>query len=257
MTSVQLRYWQNSITLLERAVQVVPGNSMAHVMLGNAYFEGGQLDGALREYEEARRLRQNDPLVWDRVGVVLMQQNKAAEALPCFDTAIRIAPGWPEPRRQMALALLRLGRDAEARTIYQTLASLMPATAESRRDLADLLAEGRQFSDAIDSYREALRLKPDFQAALNNLAWLRACCPQAEFRNGGEAVELAERACQLSQHHNADFLGTLAAAYAEAGRFDAALDRVQKALFLAQGSSSTNLLRQMLEQFRAGKPFRK
>jgi len=105
--------------------------------------------------------------------------------------------------------LLRQGRLQEAREAYQKLVSLVPTTAEGCRDLADMLAEGQQFDQAVDYYRQALRRKPDFAEALNNLAMLRASCPQPEFRNGPEAVQLAETACRLSGRRNSVFLGTL------------------------------------------------
>ena len=260
MTSLQLRYWRNSVTLLERAVKIAPSNSVAHVMLGNAFFERGQLDPALREYKEALRLRRDDASAWVRAGVVLTQQGKASEALRYFQSAVQLSPGWPEPRRQAALALLRLGRNDQARAVYQTLPALLPNTAEGHRDLADMFSEGGQFADAIEHYREALRLKSDLQPVLNNLAWLRSTCPQPELRDGREAVALAERACELSHYRNADFVGTLAAAYAETGRFGDAITTVQKAEQLATPSGSTNLLallQQMKQQFHAGKPYHK
>jgi tetratricopeptide (TPR) repeat protein len=232
---------------------------MARVMLGNAWFERGQLDAAQREYLEALRLRRDDANAWQRAGVVLSEQGKPAEAIPYFQRAIELTPGWPEPRRRLALALLSLGRKDEARAIYLALVPLMPATAEGHRDLADMLTEGQQLAEAIQHYREALRLKPDFLPVLNNLAWLRATCAQDEWRDGREAVQLAERACQLSRRRNPHFLNTLAAAYAEAGRFRDAVQTIQEAQALAQGSGATNLLARqarMLEQFQAEKPFR-
>ena len=67
----------------------------------------------------------------------------------------------------------------------------------------------------------------------NNLAWLLATHPSAEFRNGAEAVPLAERACQLTGGTNLAMLATLAAAYAEAGRFPEAVSTQQKVCDLA------------------------
>ena len=122
-----------------------------------------------------------------------------------------------------------------------------------------MLAEGHQFAQAVHYYQEALRLKPDFDAAMNNLAMLRASCPQAEFRNGGEAVQLAEAACRLSGRRNPSFLGTLAAAYAEAGRFGDAVKTIQEALAVSEASGAKELVpiqTRMLELFQAGKPFR-
>jgi tetratricopeptide (TPR) repeat protein len=259
MTSLQLRHWRDSLTLLQRAVRVEPDNFVARLMLGNALFERRQLEGAAREYQAALRLRSDYPEAWLRAGVALIEQGRPAEAMPYLTKASELAPAWPEPQRRLALAWLRQGRMKEARAAYQKLVPLMPATAEGRRDLADMLAEGQQYAEAVYYYCEALRLKPDFEPALNNLAMLRASCKQPEFRNGQEAVQLAEAACRSSGRRNPSFLGTLAAAYAEAGRFGDAVKTVQEALAVAKASGADELVpiqTQMLQQFREGKPWR-
>jgi tetratricopeptide (TPR) repeat protein len=259
MTSLQLRHWRNSVTLLRRVVQVEPNNFVGRLMLGNTFLEGRQLDAALREYQASLRQRPEYPDAWLHAGAVLIEQGKPAEAMPYLLQAIQLAPAWPEPQRRLALALQRQGRNEEARAVYQKLISLMPPTAEGYRDLADMLGEGQQFAEAVHYYREALRLKPDFEPVLNNLAMLCAACPQAEFRDGHEAVQLAEAACRLSQRRNPSYLAALAAAYAEAGRFSDAVKTIQEAQALARASGANDLLPlqdRMLEQFRAGKPFR-
>ena len=68
---------------------------------------------------------------------------------------------------------------------------------------------------------------------MNCLAWVLATCPEASVRNGAEAVELARRAVKLSDGREPAILGTLAAAYAEAGRFPEAVQTARKALELA------------------------
>jgi len=259
LTSLQLRHWRNSITLLQRAVRVEPRNFVAHVMLGNALFERRQLDGALRQYETALRLRPDYPEAGLRAGVALTELGRPADAIPYLQRAVQLAPAWPEAQRRLALAYLHQGRIKEAQEAYKTLLPLAPPTAEGRRDLADMLAEGQQFAHAVYYYHEALRLKPDFAAAMNNLAMLRASCPQPEFRNGREAVQLAEAACRLSERRNPSFLGTLAAAYAETGRFPDAVRTIQEALALSRASGAEGLVpiqTHMLQLFQAGKPFR-
>jgi tetratricopeptide (TPR) repeat protein len=259
MTSLQLRYWRNSLTLLQRAVRVEPANFVARVMLGNALFERHQLEAALGQYQAAAGLRRDYPEAWLHAGVALTELGRPAEAMPYLTLACELAPGWSEPQRRLAFALLRAGRLKEARDAYQKLIPLIPATAEGYRDLADMLAEGQQYAEAIHYYREALRLKPNFDAALNNLAMLRASCRQPEFRNGREAVQLAEAACRLSARRNPSFLGTLAAAYAEAGRFPDAVKTMQEALALSRASGADDLLpiqTRMLQEFRAGRALR-
>lgn len=76
----------------------------------------------------------------------------------------------------------------------------------------------------------------------NNLAWSLATNPDAAKRNGLLAVKLAEDACQRTQYRITIMIGTLAAAYAEAGRFDDAISAAQKAIALASQSGDRKLL---------------
>ena len=93
------------------------------------------------------------------------------------------------------------------------------------------------FAEAIAHNRAALKTQPDSPALLNNLAWMLATCPEASLRNGPEAVQLGEKACQLTHYHLAAFVSTLAAVYAETGRFDDAIWMAQKASALAHKSN--------------------
>jgi len=94
------------------------------------------------------------------------------------------------------------------------------------------LAEARRgnWQTALDDYREALRLQPKLVSAHNNLAWLLATCPIDAIRNGQEAVEHANWACQATGWSNLGCIGTLAAACAEAGDFDQAVRLQQRAV---------------------------
>ena len=112
--------------------------------------------------------------------------------------------------------------------------------------------------EAVAQYREALRLNPNLAGALNNLAWVRAASPEDELRDGVAAVHLAERACELTHYGQPLFIGTLAAAYAEAGRFPEAVTTAEKAEQLATSAGLTGVAvknRQLLELYRAGKPY--
>jgi Flp pilus assembly protein TadD len=112
--------------------------------------------------------------------------------------------------------------------------------------------------EAATRYREALKLNPNLAGALNNLAWVLATSPEDGLRDGAEAVRLAERACELTHHGEPLFLGTLAAAYAEAGRFPEAVTTAEKAEQLANDAGLSAVAaksRQLLELYRAGKPY--
>ena len=134
-----------------------------------------------------------------------------------------------------------------------------PDDSDAHCRLAGLLHGQRRTREAIQHYRAALKSQPDLPEALNNLAWILAANPEPAVRNGPEAVALAERACQLTPYQRAVMVGTLAAAYAEAGRFAEAVTTAEKAVRLAEQARQPELAarnRELLELYRAGKPAR-
>ncbi|HEV8002340.1 MAG TPA: site-2 protease family protein [Planctomycetaceae bacterium] len=86
------------------------------------------------------------------------------------------------------------------------------------------------WQNAIEDYYEALRLQPELASAHNNLAWLLATCPIDALRNGEQAVEHATWACEATGWKNLSCLGTLAAACAEVGDFNQAVQLQQRAV---------------------------
>jgi Tfp pilus assembly protein PilF len=112
--------------------------------------------------------------------------------------------------------------------------------------------------EAITHYQRALQIKPDSPDVLNNLAWLLATCPEAHVRDGLQAVKYASRACELTHYGMPPLVSTLAAAYAEAGRFDDAVEIAQRALKLAEAQSNPALadaIRSQIKLYQAGVPF--
>jgi len=112
----------------------------------------------------------------------------------------------------------------------------------------------RRDSDAINHYQRVLQVDTNSAFAMNNLAVLLASTSDPRLRNGNEAVRLAERACQLTQYKEAALLYTLAAAYAEAGRFDDAIACAQKARVVALAKGQKEIAdanEPLLELFKA------
>ena len=111
------------------------------------------------------------------------------------------------------------------------------------------------YRQALADHQAALELDPDDAATLNHLAWLRAVCPDDAVRDGAEAIRLATRACELTEYTTAGYVDTLAAAYAESGRFDDAVRWQEKARNLVSEDHKADY-ESRLELYRSGRPFR-
>jgi tetratricopeptide (TPR) repeat protein len=125
--------------------------------------------------------------------------------------------------------------------------------------LARAAMKDGDLAGAVDHEEQALALNMNSVEALNNIAWLRATAPDAGIRNGDEAVRLAEQACELTHRQEPVPLSTLAAAYAEVGRYDDAVTTAQAAITIAQEKGETNFvdkMKQCLQLYTAHKPYR-
>lgn len=180
------------------------------------------------------------------------------DSITLFSHAMAVTDDNARAHSNLGLALAVQGRTEEA--IQQLLEAirLNPDHAIAHWAVGSGRAQQGRFDEAIQQYETALSLKPDFPEALNNLAWLRATHPDPKCRDGVAAVKLAERACRLTEQKEPLFIGTLAAAYAEAGRFDDAIKTAEKAKDLATAAGLKDLADrncQLIELYRAGKPF--
>ena len=159
----------------------------------------------------------------------------------------------------MGIAEARQGNLEEALAHLREALRLDPGSSESHVSLALVLSSLGRPDEAILHYREVIRLKPDDPRPYNNLAWIRATHPDPRLRDGAEAVELGKRACELSHSKDPHFLDTLAAAYAEAGRFSLAITTLQEAIDLTVSlglNESVADLERRLEGYKEGRPYR-
>ena len=233
-----------------KAVQIDPNDFEALYNLGIALAAQGQFNEAIENFRKAIQIKPNDCDALNNLGIALAAQGRFDEAFENFRKAIQIDPNDCDALDNLGTALAERGQFDEAIENYHKAIQINSNRPETFYHLGMALGQLGRTREAVAQYREALRLNPNLAGALNNLAWALAASPDDELRNGAEAVRLAERACELTHYGQSLFIGTLAAAYAEAGRFPEAVATAEKAEQLATTAGSKKLAgenRQRLE----------
>ena len=275
----------------ERALQLKPDLAETHNSLGSALADQGKLPEAIKQYEEALRLLPDYGEAYNNLGIALAAQGKLTEAIQQYEKAVQLVPDYGEAHNNLGVALVGQGNLSEAIQHYEQAIQLKPNYAEAYNNLGNALdnqgkpLEALQYyeraiqlkpdyaeayynaglvltrqgklPEAIERYERVIQLKPNYVAALNNLAYVLATSQNISLRNGVRAIALSERANQLSDGGNPVVLATLAAAYAEAGRFPEAVQTASRGIELAsaQGNSAlANVLQSRLELYKAKIP---
>jgi tetratricopeptide (TPR) repeat protein len=283
---------EEAVAHFSKALQIEPNYAEAHNNLAVALDRKGEFAKAIVHYRRAVEIKPDYAEAYNNLGVTLSKQGKFAQALSYYGRALEIKPDYAEAHNNLGVTLARQGKYGEAIIYCSRAIEIRPHYVEAHYNLADSLEKEGQLHQAIIQYREVIKIDPDhllahfklallllredrteeaiahYQEALrlsnnsptvlNNLAWLFATHKNPKFRDGEKAVQLAAKACLLTDQKNAVYLDTLAAAYAEVGRFDQAVQTAQKAVEMARASGQAGLAKDMEDRillYRTGKPF--
>jgi tetratricopeptide (TPR) repeat protein len=177
------------------------------------------------------------------------------EALSDFNMAILFDPENAFPYIFKGLIYCKKGIYEKALESISEAINLLPENTPTYC-YRGLIYECRgEYEKAILDYKYAIKVKFDRFEGYNNLAWIYATCPSAQYRNGKLAVTNATKACDLTEWNDYTTLDTLAAAYAEINDFGNAIHWVNKALILAP-ENMKNEIQSHLDLFKKQKPYR-
>lgn len=222
-----------AVDYLRRAVAAAPEYAEARFNLGLLLANEGRVDEALPELLAAQTRSPDDPEAACLIGVLLTRNGKPAEAEAQFRRAIQLKPDFLEPLNQLGGLLVVQHRPAEGAEVFRQAVALVPTSFELQFRLGSALVMSGKSAEAMGPLREAIRLKPTSPEPLNALAWLLATDPHPAVRDTAEALRLARRAAELTDHQEPRVLDTLAAAEAAAGHYDEALHTSASAIDLA------------------------
>ena len=242
-----------------KAIAINPGHAPAYNNLGLVLATKGNLDEAIANFTKAVELEPANAEAEDNLGHALMAKGSVDEAIPHFQKALDLGPETAESHTNLGIALAKKGQLADAVPHFDRALALSPDSVDARYYLGKALVMTGRGEEGLAYWKQALTRDPDNLQVLNDTAWVLATSSDAALRDGNAALPLAELAVELTSQQQPAILGTLAAAYAETGRFDKAIELEQRATQLATQQGNATLaqsLNDRLALFQSKTPIR-
>jgi tetratricopeptide (TPR) repeat protein len=280
---------QRALADYDQAIQLGYVEPHAFTSRGMFHTAVGNIDGALKDFGQAIEKNPKDEIPYINRAAVYMAQNKIDLALKDYAQAIELNATKADNYQQRAVAYKMKGdvnsaladfhkaleldskhvpalmgrgyiwyeqeKHQQAVDDFSAAIAVAPNSAAAYNNRGfnlHLLGDGKS---ALADYNRALQLAPEYALCHQNKAWLLATSPDDALRSGAEAVKAAIAACELNKYQNPTDMIALAAAYAEAGKFDLAIGWQEKAIKMSPAESKASL-EQVLEQYKDKRPYR-
>jgi tetratricopeptide (TPR) repeat protein/uncharacterized membrane protein YhaH (DUF805 family) len=252
---------EEAINAFQNALKLDPSMDDAHQNLAVALVRSGRLEESLIHFRDAARLEPENATAHNIYAVMLGTAGRTDEAMKEFQIALQLAPGSAAAIHvNLANLLAKQHSRDEAMAHYSEALRLNPAFVEAHYGIGSLLLEEGRTGNAVAHYIAALQTQADYVPAMVSLAWIYATSSgKMSNEHAAEAVRLAERACQISGCKQSGPLDTLAAAYANAGRFEEAVKTGEEALSIAKAAGEGDFadsIRARIDLYKKGSPFR-
>ena len=217
----------------QKAIETNENRPRLHYNLGTLFLNNGHFDEAIAEFQRELAIQPEFAEAHNNLGIALKSKGDLDAALPEFEKALQSDPQLPNVHENIATILLQQGRFDQAIDHLQQELQINPASGEAHNDLGIAWSQQGRLDQAISEWQKALELQPNNLKAYSNLVWVFATFPDDTIRNGAKAVALGEHALQLSGEKDPRMYRLLAAAYAENGQFDKAIETAQRGSQLA------------------------
>jgi tetratricopeptide (TPR) repeat protein len=253
--------YDRAIAEFNYAIDLDPNIAMPYGGRGNSWAAKKEWDRAIDDYTQAIRLDPNNTEGTDNYVNRALAYNAKGDsdnAIADYTESLRRNP------RQYQSALNRGIAWFQKQRFDKAIGDMNRAIRIDSRSYGPFMIRAmcwqfkHDYARAIADFQRVLEINPRLPEAYQRSAWIRATCPDPKFRDGERAVTNARKACDLKPNgwQDADSLATLAAAYAEKGEFDSAIEFQQKAIELLTDPKEKKNHQIILEQlYRKGKPF--
>jgi len=252
---------EEAAALYEQVVEQDPNDAAGRLGLGRVLVNLKQQERALEQFQEAVRLDPENSEAHQLLGTMLAALALYDEATAELSQAVTLDNENSDAYYALGKAYDRQRKFAEAADAYAEAVRIKPENSQYHYDLGNALLLQGKYPEAVVALREAIRLRPEWPEAANSLGWILATSEDEQLRDGAEAVELLEGARENAEPESAELVGlldTLAAAYAETGRFDEATKTQHEAIDLTKKLGIDKILPGMeirLKLYEAKEPY--
>lgn len=245
----------DAMLAFDAALRMGLSEASVFVNRGNARQRAGDYAKAIAEFTHAIKLDPTSAAAFNNRASARVELRQIDLALADAQEAIRLDPKYAEAYNNKGVVHRIRGEADEALAAYTKCIEVAPWYTNAYANRGYMQKRLKNYTAALTDYRLAIKVNPRFAGALNDLAWLRATCPDESIRDAGEAVELARKACELTSNENVECLDTLAAALAADGQFQEAVE-VQTRAIAQMEPEAADAAQKRLLLYRNGEAFR-
>lgn len=252
------RDYENALRDFTEAIRLEPDAHIAYQARAAVYHQMQEYEKALADISEAIRLAPNVGLYYSDRGCIYKSLGNYPKAREQFDEAVRINP-------KLALAFANRGVNWFIEKQYdKAMADCDKALSIDNKltfaynQRGYVWSKQGHYAQALKDWDESIRIAPFEPGGYHNKARLYATCMSLGHRDGQMALENARKACELDHWEEWRYVACLAAAYAELGKFDEAIEWQNKAIAMNKHPERRDTVEQQerLKLYEAGMPFR-
>jgi tetratricopeptide (TPR) repeat protein len=172
----QRGYFDQSARSFQEALTNDPASAEAAYGLGSAYLSQQEITEARESFERASKLQASYPdtltNAWNNLGLIATQTNSTEEAVKDFREAVRLSPDHMIALTNLGNAYRLQKNWEEARKVFDHALEVDASDAEANYGLAMVFAHADDTAHTYEYLQRALKSRPDYPEALNNLGVL-------------------------------------------------------------------------------------
>lgn len=227
LTAKQNYYWRDPVKFFETTLKYNPESAMIHNNLGVAYRDKGETETAIGHYKKAISLDRKHSIAYMNLARAYEDANLAAEAEAVYKKSVEVMPDFTQGYLGLAKLYARGHKNLKAREALLMAARLDPENAYFYYyDMGVVYSSAGNLSEAVLFYNEAIKEKPGFSEAYNNLAMLYVATGKKK-----EAIDLLNKAVatgssdKFAYYYNLGFIyGSLGDTKNQIGSYEKAVE---------------------------------